>query len=170
MDDRAKKCGPCHLPVMTRKAAVGIQSDCSRTRVVQSYDRFSFFSKKNSFELLDPTHEDTKDKCKNDANYFQTTWRKWNWTKTRVKMPYDGNKNARMTRIIFKPHDANETGLRREWRCAMMGTKMQEWRKLFSNHMTRMKLDQDASQDAPWRGQKCKNDANYFQTIWREWN
>ena len=49
--------------------------------------------------------------------------------------------NARMTRIIFKPHDVNETGPRHEWRCAMTGTKMQEWRELFSNHMTQMKLD-----------------------------
>ena len=77
----------------------------------------------------------------NDANYFQTTWREWNWTKTRVKMRHDGDKNARMTQIFFKPHDANETGPRREWRCAMTGTKMQEWRELFSNHMTQMKLD-----------------------------
>jgi len=29
MDDRAKKCGPCYLPVTTRKAAAGVQSDRS---------------------------------------------------------------------------------------------------------------------------------------------
>jgi len=41
-------------------------------------------------------------------------------------MRHDGDKNARMTRIIFKLYDANETGLRRESRCTMTGTKMQE--------------------------------------------